>query len=90
VLAHIFDLDKGTAAGLLATATSESASVGTASEALKHLGLDQAAVKQLEANIGVTYAVTCLFGFVTFAFYTSTIAPRLMGVNLNHVSELKV
>ncbi len=38
-LAQVLDLDKGTAAGLLAGATTESASIGTAGEALRHLGL---------------------------------------------------
>jgi putative transport protein len=38
-LAQILDLDQGTAAGLLAGATTESASIGTAGEALRHLGL---------------------------------------------------
>ena len=33
--AYLFDFDKGTAAGLLAGATTESASIGTASEALR-------------------------------------------------------
>lgn len=85
-LAQIFGLDKGTAAGLLAGATTESASVGTASETLANMGLDGATVKTLLANIGVTYAVTYLFGFTLVVFFVSVVAPRMMGIDLKEVA----
>jgi len=81
-LGHALDLDKGTAAGLLAGATTESASVGTAGETLGHLGLDESTVSRLRANIAVTYAVTYLFGFTLVVFFSSVIAPRLLGIDL--------
>jgi putative transport protein len=77
-LAQVLDLDKGTAAGLLAGATTESASIGRAGEALRHLGLSADKVKTLETNIAVTYAVTYLFGLLLVIFYTSRMAPRLL------------
>ena len=79
---HLFNFDKGTAAGLLAGATTESASIGTASEALRRLGLDAEEIKKLEANIGIAYALTYLFGMTAVMFFASRVAPRLMGVNL--------
>lgn len=79
-MAQMFDLDKGTAAGLLAGATTESASIGTASDALRNLNLDENEVKRLQANIAVTYAVTYLFGMTLVIFFTSKLAPRLMKV----------
>ena len=81
-LAQIADLDKGTAAGLLAGATTESASVGTASEALAHLGLEPDTARRLQGNIGVAYAVTYIFGFTLVVFFVSVLAPRMMGINL--------
>src|SRR5919106_1201130 len=48
-LAQIFDLDKGTAAGLLAGGITESAAVGTANEALGSLGLPAAEVSAMQA-----------------------------------------
>lgn len=81
-VAHVFGLDKGTAAGLLAGATTESASVGTAGEALTNLGLPAEELKRLQANIGVTYAVTYLFGFTLVVFFASSIAAPMMGANL--------
>ena len=79
---HLFNFDKGTAAGLLAGATTESASIGTASEALRRLGLGAEEIKKLEANIGIAYALTYLFGMTAVMFFASRVAPRLMGVDL--------
>jgi aspartate-alanine antiporter len=81
-LAAFLDLDKGTAAGLLAGATTESASVGTAGETLGHIGLEPDVVDSLRTNIAVTYAVTYLFGFTLVVFFVSAIAPRLLGIDL--------
>ena len=82
VVVKVMGLDKGTAAGLLAGATTESASIGTAGEALHRLGLTADRVKALEANIGVTYAICYLFGMLTVIFFASPVAPRLMGIDL--------
>jgi len=81
-VAKFLDLDKGTAAGLLAGALTESACIGTASEALHRIGLSPEHIKTLEANIGVTYALSYLFGMTTVIFFASWIAPRLLRVDL--------
>jgi aspartate-alanine antiporter len=88
IFAYIFlvakgmDFDKGTAAGLLAGAITESACIGTAGEALTRLGLSPDKIQELQANIGVTYAITYLFGMLTVIFFASRVAPRLMGIDL--------
>jgi AspT/YidE/YbjL antiporter-like protein len=82
VVAKVMGFDKGTAAGLLAGATTESASIGTAGEAMQRLGLAADKVKTLQANIGVTYAITYLFGMLTVIFFASRVAPRLLGIDL--------
>jgi putative transport protein len=93
IFAYIFlaakglDLDKGTAAGLLAGAITESACIGTAGEALTRLGLGAEKVKELQANIGVTYAITYLFGMLTVIFFASRVAPRLMGIDLKREAQ---
>jgi len=86
-LAQVLDLDKGTAAGLLAGATTESASVGTAGETLAHMDIDAEQKSSLIANITVTYAITYLFGFTLVVFFTSAIAPRLLGINLKEAAR---
>jgi len=73
-VAKLMNLDKGTAAGLLAGATTESASIGTAGEALQRLGLGADKIKELQGNIGVTYAITYLFGMLTVIFFSSRVA----------------
>ncbi|MEM5277723.1 aspartate-alanine antiporter [Cupriavidus taiwanensis] len=74
--------DPGTAAGLAAGAATESAVVGTAAEALKHLGLDAATVGRYEANIATAYTLTYLVGLISIVFFTSQIAPALLGIDL--------
>ncbi|QIE56727.1 aspartate-alanine antiporter [Pikeienuella piscinae] len=81
-LAQLFGLDKGTAAGLLAGALTESAAVGTATEALNNMGLPQDEVGAMQANIGIAYAITYLFGFTFVVFFVSIIAPRMMRIDL--------
>jgi putative transport protein len=81
-LSWLLGFDKGTAAGMLAGATTESASIGTASEALRRLSLGADEVKKLEANIGIAYALTYLFGMTAVMFFASRVAPRMMGVDL--------
>ena len=93
ILGYIFlvskamDFDKGTAAGLLAGAITESACIGTAGEALTRLGLGADKIKELQANIGVTYAITYLFGMLTVIFFASRVAPRLMGIDLKKEAQ---
>jgi putative transport protein len=82
VVAKLMNLDKGTAAGLLAGTTTESASIGTAGEALQRLGLGADKIKELQGNIGVTYAITYLFGMLTVIFFSSRVAPRLLRTDL--------
>ena len=81
-LAQFFGLDKGTAAGLLAGGITESAAVGTASEALGSMDLPADQISAMQANIGVAYAITYLFGFTLVVFFVSLIAPKLMGISL--------
>jgi len=87
VTAKVMDLDKGTAAGLLAGAITESACIGTAGEALQRLGLGADKIKELQTNIGVTYAITYLFGMLTVIFFTSRVAPRLMKIDLKREAQ---
>lgn len=82
VMSKGMDFDKGTAAGLLSGAITESAAIGTAGEALQRLGLGADKIKELQANIGVTYAISYLFGMLTVIFFSSRVAPRLLGIDL--------
>lgn len=83
----LFGLDAGTAAGLAAGAATESAVVGTAAEALKHLGLPDTEVQRMEANIATAYTLTYLVGLISIVFFTSQVAPALLRINLREASK---
>jgi len=85
--AGLLNLDRGTAAGLLAGAATESAVIGTASEAIGKLGLPAAETARLQANIVTAYSVSYLFGLVTIVLFTSQVAPLLLRVNLRDEAE---
>ena len=84
---RLFGLDAGTAAGLAAGAATESAVVGTAAEALKHLGLPDEQVQRMEANIATAYTLTYLVGLISIVFFTSQVAPALLRINLREASK---
>jgi putative transport protein len=62
VLARMFGLDKGLAAGIASGALTQSAIIGTARAAIGKLGLAADEVQRLQGNVAVGYAVTYVFG----------------------------
>ncbi|WP_310630093.1 aspartate-alanine antiporter [Paraburkholderia sp.] len=78
----LMKLDAGTAAGLLAGAATESAVIGTASEAIARLGLSADQVSTLQAHVVTAYSVSYLFGLITIVLFTSQVAPLILRVNL--------
>ncbi len=78
----LLHLDRGTAAGLLAGAATESAVVGTAGEAIGRLPLPPDEIERLQANVATTYTITYLFGLITIVLFTTQAAPRLLGISL--------
>jgi aspartate-alanine antiporter len=86
-LAKGFGLDKGSAAGVLAGGATESAVIGTASDALAASSLPKEDIARLTANIGVVYAITYLIGTFTVVFFASTLAPKLLGIDLATASR---
>jgi len=82
VAAKALGYDTGTAAGLLAGAFTESTVIGTASDAIARLGLPPATTDQLRNNIAVAYAVTYLVGTTGAVWFLSSLAPRLLRVDL--------
>ncbi|MFD4374719.1 aspartate-alanine antiporter [Streptomyces sp. NPDC058486] len=87
-LAKAFDLDVGTAAGILAGAATESAVVGTATEAIGKLSdLTQEQITQYQGHVATAYTVCYLFGLITIVIYTSQIMPMMMRINLRDASR---
>ncbi len=82
LVATLFNFDVGTAAGLLAGGLTESATVGTAGDAIARLSLDPAVREQLVSNVAVAFAVTYLVGLITAVWVLSVLGPKLMRVDL--------
>ena len=81
-VALLFRYDAGTAAGLIAGSLTESATIGTALDAINVLDLPSAARADLGNAIPVAFAVTYLIGVVMAAWFLSQIAPKLLRIDL--------
>lgn len=79
VMARIFHLDKGLAAGLAAGGMTQSAIIGTAGDALSRLNLPLAEIQKLQANVAIGYAVTYVFGSLGAIIVCVNILPKFMG-----------
>src|SRR6218665_2795814 len=75
VMARLFGLDKGLAAGGL----TQSAIIGTAGDAIAKLGLAADETARLQGNVAVGYAVTYVFGSFGAILVCVNILPKLMG-----------
>jgi putative transport protein len=82
VVSRLLDYDAGTAAGVIAGSLTESATIGTATDAITRLGLPSADAVAMTNRIPVAFAVTYLIGVVGAAWFLAQIAPRIMGINL--------
>ncbi len=82
LVSRLFGYDAGTAAGVIAGALTESATIGTASDAIARLGLSDAETAAITNRIPIAFAVTYLIGVVGAAWFLAQIAPRIMGINL--------
>jgi len=87
VAARIFGYDCGTAAGLMAGAFTESTVIGTAGDAISRLPLSDAEKARLINNIPVAYAVSYLVGTGFVVYLLSSLAPRILRVDLKAESR---
>jgi putative transport protein len=85
--AKILRYDPGTAAGLLAGAFTESTVIGTAGETIARLEIPETEKRRLQNNIPVAYAVSYLVGTGFVVWFLSSLAPRLLRVNLKEESR---
>ena len=77
-----FGYDAGTAAGLIAGSLTESATIGTAMDAIARLNLPDVEKAALNNSIPVAFAVTYLVGVTVAAWVLSQLAPKLMRIDL--------
>jgi putative transport protein len=85
--AGVMGYDSGTAAGLMAGAFTESTVIGTAGNTIARLDLPEAEKARLQNNIPVAYAVSYLVGTGFVVWFLSSLAPRLLRVDLKAESR---
>jgi putative transport protein len=81
-VAKVLALDPGLAAGLLSGALTQSATIGTASEAIRALPIAAAEQDRLIAHVAVADALCYVFGALGLIVFLSHVAPRLLGIDL--------
>jgi aspartate-alanine antiporter len=79
IMARLFGLDKGLAAGISAGGLTQSAIIGTAGSAISKLGLEAAEAQRLQANVAIGYAVTYIFGSFGAIIVAVNVLPWFMG-----------
>ncbi|MDR5823959.1 aspartate-alanine antiporter [Caballeronia sp. LZ043] len=82
IVSKFLGYQAGTAAGVVAGSLTESATIGTATDAITRLNLSDADRQMLTNQIPVAFAVTYLIGVIGTAWILSQLAPKLIGVNL--------
>jgi len=81
-VAKVLALDPGLAGGLLSGALTQSAAIGTASEAIRAMPLPAAEQDRLVAHVAVADALCYVFGALGVILFCSHAGPRLLGIDL--------
>ena len=82
LVAKAFGFDAGFAAGLLSGGLTQSAAMGTATDAINGLGLPEADRARLIAHMAIADAVCYIFGYAGVILFCTTIAPALLKIDL--------
>ncbi|MGY8562809.1 aspartate-alanine antiporter [Paracidovorax citrulli] len=82
VVAHALKLDPGLAAGMMSGALTESPAMGTATEAIQRLPIDDALKARYLAHVGVADALCYVAGALGVILTCNVIGPRLLGSRL--------
>ena len=82
VAGRVLGLDPGFAAGLLSGALSQSAAMGTATDAVNGLAVSEAQRALFVSHIAVADAVCYIFGYAGVIMFVTQIAPALLKIDL--------
>ena len=82
LVAKVLGLDPGFAAGLMSGALTQSAAMGTATDAINALPLPEADRALLVAHVAVADAVCYIFGYAGVILFCTVIAPALLKIDL--------
>lgn len=82
IVARLLGLDQGIAIGVAAGGLTQTAMLGTAYGALNELGLSADALRKVQGDAAVAFALTYVFGTIGVVLFCSQIGPRLIGIDL--------
>lgn len=82
VIGRLLGLDPGLAAGLMSGALSQSAAMGTATDAVNGLAVPEAQRALYVSHIAVADAVCYIFGYAGVITFCTLIAPALLKIDL--------
>ena len=82
LVAKALRLDPGFAAGLMSGSLTQSAAMGTATDAINGLALPEADRALFVAHIAVADAVCYIFGYAGVIIFCTTMAPMLLKIDL--------
>ena len=82
LVARFLQLDPGFAAGLMSGALSQSAAMGTATDAVNALAVPEAERALLVAHIAVADAICYIFGYAGVIIFITVIAPAFLKIDL--------
>ena len=88
-ISMLLGYDKGLAAGLLAGAVTESASIGSAGDAINRLNVSPEVKAAATSHIAVGYSVTYLFGSAGVTWFLSQMAPKIIRTDLRAACKEK-
>ena len=74
--------DKGLAAGLMAGAVTESATIGSASDAINKLNVPADVKEKMVSHLAVAYSVTYLFGSAGVTWFLSQMGPKVLRTDI--------
>jgi aspartate-alanine antiporter len=83
----LLNLDVGTAAGLMAGGATESAVVGTATDAIGKLDAPADQITTWQNNVGTAYSISYIMGLITIVLMTSQIFPAIMKISIKDEAD---
>jgi len=87
VASLLLKLDAGMAAGLFSGGTTQSAAMGTASDAIMGLQLSEAEKKVMISHIAIADALCYVFGAIGVIWFCGNVAPWLLRIDLKAESK---
>jgi putative transport protein len=82
LVARVLGLDPGFAAGLMSGSLSQSAAMGTATDAINGLAISEAERARYVAHVAVADAVCYIFGYAGVILFCTVVVPALLKIDL--------